>query len=236
VRDAGRLKIAKFPHPQDDWDVMAWEATCLNLARRAGIRTPPHLLVRVAGRHVLLLDRFDRTDSGRVGYISAMTLIEGVDGVPRDYTEIAETFPEHAADTTTDLRQLWRRVAFSMIIHNTDDHLRNHGFLAGGGGWTLAPAFDVNPNPDVSAQRATGIGGAYARDDELEGLMGYASTFGLGVDDGRRILQEVLEATAEWRLTASANGIPASQVERFSDAFDGLRQSAQRVLTGLPRI
>lgn len=66
--------------------------------------------------------------------------------------------------------------------------------------------------------------------------MGYASTFGLGVDDGRQILQEVLEATAEWRLTASANGIPASQVERFSDAFDGLRQSAQRVLTGLPRI
>ncbi len=101
----------------------------LDLAEDAGIVVPGRQLVRVDGSPVLLLDRFDREHGRRVGYISAMTLLEARDGQPADYTDIAEILPEHSSATAADLRQLWRRIAFSVAIHNTDDDLRNHGFL-----------------------------------------------------------------------------------------------------------
>ena len=129
VRDGDRLMIAKFPHHADGWSVIPWEKTALDLAEAAGIPVPIRRLVGIEGSPVLLLDRFDREGAHRVGYISAMTLLEAQDGQPRDYTEIAEALPESSSAAVDDLRQLWRRIAFSIAIHNTDDHLRNHGFL-----------------------------------------------------------------------------------------------------------
>jgi serine/threonine-protein kinase HipA len=212
---------------------MAWEKTALDLARRAGIDVPRSELVKIEGRSVLLLEGFDRNREQRIGYISAMTLIEGRDGEVRDYTEIAETLPEHDSRTSEDLRELWRRIAFSVAIHNTDDHLRNHGFLRDGAkGWRLSPVFDVNPNPDVAEERVTGIGGARSRSDELTGLMTYADTFDLTQAGAKCVLAEVSDATADWRKIASDNGIDESERIRFEGAFEGLRDAITGLASG----
>lgn len=233
VRDRDRLLIAKFPNQRDEWDVMAWEKTALDLADRAGIEVPGNELVTIDGRHVLVLERFDRVGPQRVGYISAMTLVEASDGDVRDYIEVAETLPEQGARTSADLRELWRRIAFSVAIHNTDDHLRNHGFLRDGpAGWRLSPVFDVNPNPNLAEQRVTGIGGARARTDELNGLMTYAETFDLSDTEARRILREVSDATTDWRRVAATHGISPAERNRFEGAFEGLRDAITALTAG----
>lgn len=236
VRDGNRLLIAKFASPRDEWDVIAWEKTALDLAERAGLRVPARRLQRINGKAVLLLNRFDRREDGtRIPYVSAMTLLTARDGdsTEFDYVDLAEALTEHGDVTIKrDLAELWRRVAFSVAIHNTDDHLRNHGFLRGKAGWALSPLFDVNPNPDTAKEREIGIGSAHARGEELDGLMASAATFGLSDDLATKTLHEVLDATADWRKVATSNGIPERELGRMSDAFDGLR--AQLVSPPVP--
>jgi serine/threonine-protein kinase HipA len=155
-----------------------------------------------------------------------MTMLQRQDGDGADYVELAESFAEFASRTVDDLEQLWRRVAFSIAIHNTDDHLRNHGFLREGAGWKLSPVFDINPNPDVTEARATSIGGAYRRDEEIDGLLLSAATFGLTDEYAGVVLSEIFDATRNWQQTATGNGIPKAQVAQFTDAFEGLRMEA----------
>lgn len=231
VREGPRLLIAKFPHHADEWDVMAWEKTALDLAERAGIIAPRREITLIDGKTVLLLDRFDRQHGHRVGYMSAMTMVEGRDGSPGDYLEVAETLTEFTSRTSDDLQQLWRRIVFSIAIHNTDDHLRNHGFLRdGAAGWRLSPVFDLNPNPDVGMQRVTGIGGAHRREDELEGLITYAESFRVTPVAARQIIRDVLDATADWQQVASGNGISKRDFPRFEEAFEGLRKPLSDLL------
>jgi serine/threonine-protein kinase HipA len=215
VRDGDRLLIAKFPHHADGWSVIAWEKTALDLAEAAGLSVPNRQLVGIEGNPVLLLDRFDRDGAHRVGYVSAMTLLEAQDGQPRDYTEIAEVIPENSSATADDLRQLWRRIAFSVAVHNTDDHLRNHGFLRRNAGWRLAPAFDINPNPDLAAQRVTSIGGATSPADEVNALLVYSESFGLTDSQARAVLGEVADAARGWETVARRNGIAEAEITRF---------------------
>lgn len=224
VQDGSRLLIAKFPHFADEWDVMAWEKTALDLAQRVGIPVPRGRLAPVDDKNVLLLDRFDRRGERRVGYISAMTLLNEVDGASRDYVEIAEALSEHGAAVAKDLEQLWLRAAFSMFVRNTDDHLRNHGFLRDRAGWALAPMFDINPNPVPDAERITGIGGAYSRRDELGALVAYASSFGLSEKTATRTLGELAGKLAYWRTAARANGIAEQELQRFASTFDWVTQ------------
>jgi serine/threonine-protein kinase HipA len=219
VRDESALLIAKFPHHSDEWDVMAWEKTALDLAKTAGISVPTNKLVEVDGRSVLLLERFDRAGGRRLGYISAMTLVEADDGQSRDYLEVADAITENSAQTSADLRELWRRIAFSIAIHNTDDHLRNHGFLRRGGGWMLAPAFDMNPNPDLGSPRVTSIGGASDPAAEVKVLLAYAESFDLTDEAARRVLSEVADATSGWMSVARSNGVPRSECQRFEPAL-----------------
>lgn len=219
VRDSDRLLIAKFPHGTDEWDVVAWEKTALDLAEKSGVRVPRSRLVKIQGRSVLLLERFDRVDGRRVPYISAMTLLEAHDGDAHDYAEIAEALSDVGAVTTDDLRELWRRIALSVLINNTDDHLRNHGFLREPGGWRLSPAFDINPNPDPGVSRQTGIGGAYDWAGAIDSLMTYAKEFRLTPKAAGETLATVAAAVATWRDSAAANGIRASEVTQFADAF-----------------
>ncbi|GAA1685399.1 HipA domain-containing protein [Kribbella yunnanensis] len=224
VRDSERLCIAKFPHHSDDWNVIAWEKTALDLAERAGIDVPVRQLVGVGGRPVLVLDRFDRAGGRRVGYVSAMTLIQRADGDPADYLEVAETLTEFGSQVGIDLPQLWRRMAFSVAVHNTDDHLRNHGFVhPDPSGWRLAPAFDINPNPDPAASRVTGIGGAYRRTEEVDGLMTYAGSFRLTADQANQVLREVAEAVSSWREVAVRNGVSEGELMQFKETFEGMR-------------
>lgn len=142
--DAAELYMAKFPKPDgDDWDVIGWEAVCVDLQQDAGITVPTHRLLTVSGRHVLMTRRFDRAGARRIPYLSAMSALEAHDGDGGDWVDLVDVVRVHGADTG----ELWRRAAFGVLIGNTDDHLRNHGFLWGGRSWTVAPAFDVNPTP-----------------------------------------------------------------------------------------
>jgi len=220
VRDGEQLLIAKFPHRDDAWDVMAWEATALDLAELAGIPVPGRQLIRLDGRAALVLSRFDRTSEGqRLPYISAMTLLGRSDGDVSDYTDVCDAISDEGAATTNDLEGLWRRVAFSVAIHNTDDHLRNHGFTRAPGGWTLAPAFDLNPNPDTATSRVTGIDGARAISEESLGLESLAAECRLNDTRRSQIATSVLEAVSDWEKVARGHGVPQSEIARFEHTF-----------------
>lgn len=226
--DDGVLYIAKFPHHNDEWDVMAWEKTALDLAENADLTVPPRRLTQVSGRSVLLLARFDRAGEHRVGYMSAMTLMQSKDGEHHDYVDLGEEVADVSDTTEVDLAQLWRRMAFSVLIHNTDDHLRNHGFLRTASGWTLSPVFDVNPNPDEREGRQTAISGAVSRDEEVASLLLCAPVFGLDDSQARSVLGEVSEATRNWREVARTNGVTDAEIKRFEGAFEGLRADFDR--------
>ncbi|MBC7460123.1 MAG: type II toxin-antitoxin system HipA family toxin [Thermoleophilia bacterium] len=217
----GQLSIAKFPSSvADEWDVMAWEQVALELARRAGIRTPASQLHRVDGKHVLVVRRFDRLGLDRVGYVSAMTLLEARDGDVRSYLEIADVISEHSPAAGRDLEELWRRIAFSILISNSDDHLRNHGFLRDGNGWSLSPVFDVNPNPAAAgALLSTAIDEGDTSAD-LERLLDVANYFRLTRDRARAVLSDVLSATSSWRAVAHAAGLSKAQQARMAPAFE----------------
>lgn len=218
VRDGDRLLIAKFPHHSDEWDMMAWEATALDLAERAGLPVPPRRLVSMSGRSVLLVERFDRAAGRRVGYASAMTLVGAVDGEVRDYLDVVDVLADVGARARADRQELWRRIAFSVAIHNTDDHLRNLGFLRDGTGWSLAPVFDVNPDPDAGSSRVTGIGGIVEPQGEIDALFETAPYFDLDANVATTVWEEVRAAVGTWRAVAAAHGMTQG-VEAFAPAF-----------------
>ncbi len=216
----GALSIAKFPHPGDEWDVMAWEKTALDLAEHAGLDVPARHLTKIEGRSVLILRRFDRdSDGGRLGYASAMTLTGLSDGASADYLDLAAAIADHSARPDADLADLWRRMAVFTAIHNIDDHFRNHGFLHSPGGWMLAPAFDVNPNPDPNQARATSISGATSASEERPALLQAAPYFGMTADRGVEVLTEIDTAVASWRTIAAGNGIPEHEQRLFADVL-----------------
>jgi len=218
VDDQGVLRIAKFAHPQDDWDVLAWEATALELAGNAGIPVPPRQLVRFGGGAALVLARFDRTPRGRVGYMSAMTLVRGQDGDQLDYLDVAEAMAIVSASPAADLRQLWTRILFGAVIGNTDDHLRNHGFLRVPGGWRLSPAFDMNPDPE-STLHQTAISGARQASESISMLRESAGEFGLSAPAVAEISLTIKEATQRWRTVAASHGISAREIDVMAPAF-----------------
>jgi serine/threonine-protein kinase HipA len=234
---AGRVAIAKFPSAgSDTWDVMAWEKVALDLAHHAGVTVPESQLIRVADRHVLIVDRFDRRGAARIGYASAMTMLEARDGDQRSYLEIAAVIEERSARTTADLHQLWRRMAFSVLISNTDDHLRNHGFLHGDAEtWSLSPAFDLNPNP---ASGPKYLSTAIDFDDtraSVETLLSVAEYFRLDAGQALDILAEVTRAVASWRRVARAHGLTARDLTGMVPAFEHAESAkAMELTTGRP--
>ncbi|GAB96062.1 serine/threonine-protein kinase HipA [Kineosphaera limosa] len=229
--DDGSLAIAKFPHSSDDWDVMAWEATALGLLEGAGIRTPQHRLTRVGRRSVLILRRFDRTPSGeRIGYISAMTATGSADGQHRDYADIAEAIRDHSLSPRQDHHKLFDRVVVSVALGNTDDHLRNHGFLAESGSWILSPAFDVNPNPDRSRPRSTSIMGADALPDEVEGLRALAQECSLTADQAAERMRRVASALLDWREQARRHRISEHEIATMAESIEPRLQAVTKAI------
>ncbi len=219
--DDGALAIAKFPHSSDRWDVMAWEATALDLMEAAGIRTPARRLTRVGERSVLILRRFDRTQAGhRVGYISAMTALGANDGDRRDYVEIAEAIRDLSLSPKADHRELFDRVVASVILGNTDDHLRHHGFLTDRGSWVLSPLFDVNANPDPWRARSTSIMGADVLPDGAEALLPLAEECGLSAAKARQRIAAIQATMADWRGAARRNSIREREIEMMAESID----------------
>lgn len=227
----GDLAIAKFPHSSDQWDVMAWEATALDLLETAGIRTPQRTLTQVGDRSVLLLRRFDRVGSVRIGYISAMTAVGARDGDHRDYADVALAVRDLSTSPRRDLRELFDRVVASVVLGNTDDHLRNHGFLAESGGWALSPAFDVNPQPDAFRPRSTSIMGADTAPDEAEALIALAEECDLDPVSARGRMASTVDAMRNWKERARANGIADREIKMMSGSLHERLTAVERVAT-----
>lgn len=169
---------------------------------------------------MLLLERFDRSGEHRIPFISAMTLLGKRDWDAADYVEIAEALGVFGAQTRDQLEEMWRRIAFSVAIHNTDDHLRNHGFLRRRNGWVLSPVFDVNPNPAIEDSRVTTIGWRGASDLEVAALGEVAAYFGVDPSRAAGIWAEVTESVAGWRAVAQANGIRRDEINLFAPVLD----------------
>jgi len=233
IDNEGRVAIAKFPSSRfDDWDVTAWESVALDLARLAGIVVPQSELLRVADRSVLVVDRFDREDHRRIGYVSALTMLEAQDGDVGSYLDIAAAIEEASPRATDDLHELWRRMAFTILISNTDDHLRNHGFLhMSGSAWTLSPAFDLNPDPSPGRKHlATAVDEADTT-ASIQTLMSVAPFFRLEEGESVHVLREVLDATSRWREVATQHNIAKLDIERMNLAFEHVETKAARDLT-----
>src|SRR5439155_10764603 len=144
----GHVAIAKFRRRDDEFNAVLWEAVALALAKKAGIAVPAARVETVANKSVLLLRRFDRDGARRMPFLSAMSMLGSRDHQTRSYLEIVDALRQHGAAPKADMEALWRRLVFSILISNTDDHLRNHGFLyEGPDGWRLSPAYDLNPVP-----------------------------------------------------------------------------------------
>jgi len=219
---AGKIAIAKFPSAHDDtWNVLAWEKVSLDLARAAGIRVPDSELVRIGGRSVLIVNRFDRAGKRRLGYVSAMTMLEATDGDVGSYLDIAAVLEEISPQATEDLRELWRRIAFNVLISNTDDHLRNHGFLhVHVGSWTLSPAFDLNPNPAPGPKQLSTMIDGYETAARIDTLVTVAALFRLTEGDTASALADVLAATSRWQRVAANHALPEAEISDMAWAFE----------------
>lgn len=233
--DGERLMIAKFSRPTDEWSVIAWERLALELAEDAGLQTPASRLLRIENRPVLVLERFDRPGGSRLGYISAMTATGRHDGEPGDYIDIVEAIEDSSGQWRRDCAELFRRAVYSVAIHNTDDHLRNHGFLRSESGWQLSPAFDLNPEPDALVERQTAICGITDSEHEAEALLQLAPLCHLSAAAAHQIVLAVVEAVAGWRYRAQLLGIPGAESRSVGGVIDEqlsrLRALAER---GIP--
>lgn len=224
VDGEGRLSIAKFPRRNDTYSVGRWEQLALEMARAAGMRAAESEIVTVDELDVLLLPRFDRDGDVRIPFLSAMSMVDAQDQEARSYLELAEVLRQHGAHTRNDLKELWRRVVFSVLVSNTDDHLRNHGFLyTGMGGWTLSPAYDINPTPAQIKPRflSTAIGiDPNDTSASLELALEVAEYFDLEEDEAREVAREIAEVTVQWADRASTMGIPKVELDLMASAFE----------------
>jgi serine/threonine-protein kinase HipA len=224
VRDGeGTLSVAKFPAIHDTYNEVRWEGVALAIAYRAGVTTPKWRLERVGDRAVLVSARFDRDGRIRIPFLSAMSMLGATDREVRSYLEIADALRQHGAATATDLPQLWRRLVLNVLMSNTDDHLRNHGFLyAGPAGWRLAPAYDLNPVPTDVKPRvlSTAIGFDEDLTASLELALSVAADFDLKPEPARQVAAEVGAAVAQWRTEAERLGAGRAELDRMASAFE----------------
>jgi serine/threonine-protein kinase HipA len=174
VEKDGCFFLAKFPHRSDETDIITAEYRALVEAGGRQMEVPICELVKVGDANVLLVRRFDRRSvkegGERIAYISAMTALGAIDGEQRDYLDIIDFITRHGSRPKDDRAELLRRVRYTIEINNTDDHLRNHGFLYEKGGWRLSPLFDINPNPDRNALRQTSFAGHLDAEGSLQAL------------------------------------------------------------------
>jgi serine/threonine-protein kinase HipA len=223
VRDeVGLLCLAKFPSRQDTRDIGAWELVAHRLAIRAGIAVPEARPLRLAESPytTFLARRFDRTaQGGRLAFVSAMTLTQRRDGEPgASYLELVDLLQSRGAAARVDSEQLFRRVVFSILIHNTDDHLRNHGFLLDSRGLRLSPAFDMNPS--IERRELTLAINEVETACDVEIALEAARDYGLAGTAAKRVVQQARAAVATWRKEAEALRIPRAEQELMATAFE----------------
>lgn len=224
VDPSGQLWIAKFPSARDQHDVGAWEMVVHTLAQACGLQVPPSMVRRFAGpHHTFLVQRFDRTaDKRRLHFASAMTLTGHKDGDDAasgaSYLEIARVLIDHGAHTNADLHELWSRIVFNLLVSNTDDHLRNHGFiLIPGKGWCLSKAYDMNPVADSYSLKLNISQADNALDLEL--ARSVASYFRLTTEEANNIITCCQSVVRQWPKIAKGLGLSVREQERMASAF-----------------
>lgn len=229
----GRLAIAKFPKPDDVRDIASGEVLALHLARQAGINVAEAQLIVVGKRSVSVITRFDRSGGRRLPFLSAHSLLGLPFGEAGTYTLLADGIRQFGDDVVGDLRELWRRLIFSLLASNYDDHLRNHGFLMlKPGKWSLSPAYDLNPVPEIErAQMPKTAISEETSDSSIEAALDAAPRFGLKSGAAKTILREVHVAVADWRKIAKKLRIPASTLNAYASAFEHpLTDEARKIL------
>ncbi len=216
----GILWIAKFPSTNDQVDTGGWEMVVNTIARQSGLNMAEGKVRKFNSRnHTFLTKRFDRTGNNRHHFASAMTLLgysDGADGV--SYLDLAEFIMQNGSNVTNDLVELWRRIVFNISVKNTDDHLRNHGFILNSRGWALSPAFDVNP-----VYYGTGLTLNISETDnslDLDLARSVAQYFRIPALTAASIIAEIQHSVANWQKIAADYHIPKNEQELMSRAFE----------------
>jgi serine/threonine-protein kinase HipA len=219
--DSGTLCLAKFPSRQDTRDIGAWELVACRLAAVAGIVVPEARALRMPGSShtTFLAKRFDRTPTGgRVAFVSAMTLTQRTDGeAGASYLELVALLQSRGADTRADCEQLFRRVVFNILVHNTDDHLRNHGFFIDGHGIRLSPAYDINPS--IERRELSLAVNEIETACDVSIAMDACRDYGLSRQQAGAVLEQVSAAVAQWRGEARRLRIPRAEQDLMAQAF-----------------
>jgi len=221
VYNGNNLSIAKFPKKDDLTDVSLWESLALLLAKNAGINVPEWSIEKVTGKTVLVLKRFDRIGKERIPFISAMTMLGAKDQEQHSYIEIANAIIKNAENPEKDLTELWRRIVFNILISNTDDHLRNHGFLLNEKKcWELSPAYDMNP---VSRQISPNFHALSINSISTEGLIDTAFSvideFRLSKENAHSVFSDVNKSVKDWKNIANSLGISKQEISMMESAF-----------------
>ncbi|WP_300702094.1 type II toxin-antitoxin system HipA family toxin [Bacteroides sp.] len=218
-----RLCIAKFPSRKDDYNVGLWEHFSHLLARKAGINAASTQVISTNDKyHTLLSHRFDRVETGkRIHFASAMTLLGLSDGANagtgNGYLDMVDFILQNCADVKKNLQELYRRVAFNICIANSDDHFRNHGFLLTPKGWTLSPAYDMNPT--LNEYQSLLISDSSSKAD-LSILLDASENYMLTREVAAQIISEVATTVKDWRVLATKLGVANSEMEMFGAIFN----------------
>lgn len=223
VDEKGNLWIAKFPSINDEKNIGAWEMVVHDLALKSGIDVAEAMIKKYSSKyHTFLTKRFDRNKSKRIHFASAMTLLGYNDGSDYSqgvsYLELAEFIAANGARVNEDLEELWKRIVFNICVSNTDDHLRNHGFILTDKGWILSPAYDVNPN-----ERGTGLKLNISENDnslELDLAMEVIEYFRLSEKKALKIISLLTKTVANWSEVAKKYKIPKTEQDFMQTAFN----------------
>jgi serine/threonine-protein kinase HipA len=222
VRDGDALWMAKFTSVHDQRPIERVEVATLRLARDCGIRTPNvRLELDASAFPVALIERFDRRGTARIPYISARTALGKTGTEYGSYTEIVDFMRGHSANPRADFGELYRRLIFTILVSNKDDHLKNHGFLyVGNGQWRLAPVFDVNPAPDRNPHLETAIMEGGAHDRSINLALEASPFFEIAEADARQTIREMAQKIADgWRDALREVGVSGSLAKDYEPAF-----------------
>lgn len=232
VRDGNALWLAKFTSVHDQRPIERVEVATLRLARACGIRTPDvRLELADSPFPVALIERFDRRGSARIPYISARTALGKTGTEYGSYTEIVDFMRGHSADPQADFEELFRRLIFTILVSNKDDHLKNHGFLyVGNGQWRLSPVFDVNPAPDRNPHLETAIMEGGSHDRSIMLALEASQFFEITEDKARRLIREMAQKVSEnWREVLREVGVSGSLAKEYEPAF--VHEQSEAALT-----
>ena len=233
--DDGSLMIAKFTADADTMPVERVEVATLRLARAAGLNAASaRLELGNTPRPVALIRRFDRGGRDRVGYLSAQSFIGAEVATNAYYTDIADALRTHAYDVNAELTELFRRILFTILVSNNDDHLKNHGLLhVANGQWTLSPAFDINPQPHRHRHLETGITEESGNEASIEAALDAAPFFEIDRDQAATMLGDMTRVIdGRWRIECRKVGMSAREVRDYTPAFEHEETRVARRLSG----